>query len=189
MWNKKGITCTKRHYIYYCFILDNNNSIIDSKGIGFCHATVIMFFNWYGSLCVQEKEIERYVIFFLKSSFSYGFCGKTILKNLMKTHEKHLQHMFNYIDQSPRLKDKLTPESQPHQYLRSSFWLCCVEIFSLTHFWPIFPFYTPWKHQKNVRFSGVFRGYKMGIFARKSYSNSPDVLALCKKKSGKLNLL
>ena len=27
----------------------------------------------------------------------------------------------------------------------------------LTHFWPMFPFYTPWKHQ---RFSGVFGGHK-----------------------------
>ena len=26
---------------------------------------------------------------------------------------------------------------------------------NLTHFWPMFPFYTPWKHE---RFSSVFRG-------------------------------
>ena len=28
---------------------------------------------------------------------------------------------------------------------------------TLTHSFPIRPFSTPWKHQKNVRFSGVFR--------------------------------
>ena len=39
----------------------------------------------------------------------------------------------------------------------------------LTHFWPMFPFFTPWKHQKTKRFvaenqtfSGVFWDYKMG---------------------------
>ena len=39
---------------------------------------------------------------------------------------------------------------------------------SLTHFWPMFPFYTPWKHQKTkvFWFSGVFRGYKMGTLVR-----------------------
>ena len=39
-------------------------------------------------------------------------------------------------------------------------WICFL---ILTYFWPIFPFYTPWKHQKT--FSGVFRGYKMGILS------------------------
>ena len=29
----------------------------------------------------------------------------------------------------------------------------------------MFPFYTPWKHKKNLRFSSVFRGYKMGALA------------------------
>ena len=37
---------------------------------------------------------------------------------------------------------------------------------TLTHFWPMFSFYTPWKHQKNLRFSGAFRGYKMGTLVR-----------------------
>ena len=42
------------------------------------------------------------------------------------------------------------------------------EVFAakLTHFWPIFPFYIPWKHQKNFWFYGVFREYKMRRFAR-----------------------
>ena len=30
----------------------------------------------------------------------------------------------------------------------------------LTHLFPIHPFSTPWKHQKNVRFSNVFRGWR-----------------------------
>ena len=34
---------------------------------------------------------------------------------------------------------------------------------TLTHFWPIFPFYTPWKHQKT---EGRNWGYKLGILAR-----------------------
>ena len=29
----------------------------------------------------------------------------------------------------------------------------------------MFPFYTTWKHHKNRKFSGVFRGYKMGRVA------------------------
>ena len=34
---------------------------------------------------------------------------------------------------------------------------------TLTHFWPIFPFYTLWKHQKT---EGRNWGYKLGILAR-----------------------
>ena len=40
---------------------------------------------------------------------------------------------------------------------------------SLNHFWPIFPFYTPWKHQ---RFFGVFRVYKMWTLARNGLNNT-----------------
>ena len=36
----------------------------------------------------------------------------------------------------------------------------------LTHFWPMFPFYTPLKAPENQRFAGVFRGYKMGRLVR-----------------------
>ena len=32
----------------------------------------------------------------------------------------------------------------------------------LTHFWPIFLFYNPWKHQKIKGFLVFLRGYKMG---------------------------
>ena len=41
-----------------------------------------------------------------------------------------------------------------------------IHLLKLTHFWPMFPFYTPWKQQKTKGFSGVFRGYKMGKLAR-----------------------
>ena len=37
---------------------------------------------------------------------------------------------------------------------------------TLTHFWSMLPLHTPWKHQKNLRFSGVFRGYVMEKLAR-----------------------
>ena len=37
---------------------------------------------------------------------------------------------------------------------------------SLTHFWPMFPFYTPLKTPENQRFPGVFRGCKMATLAR-----------------------
>ena len=33
-------------------------------------------------------------------------------------------------------------------------------LFKLTHYCPVFPFYTPWKTSENRRFSDVFRGYK-----------------------------
>ena len=42
----------------------------------------------------------------------------------------------------------------------------------LTHFWPMFPFYTPLKTPENQRFSGVFRGYKMGTLARNGLKNT-----------------
>ena len=35
-----------------------------------------------------------------------------------------------------------------------------------THFWPMFPFYTPWKHQKTCGFLLFSRGLKMGTLAR-----------------------
>ena len=34
----------------------------------------------------------------------------------------------------------------------------------LTHFQPVFHFYTPWKHQKTGGFSDVFRGYRNRTF-------------------------
>ena len=37
---------------------------------------------------------------------------------------------------------------------------------SIHPFWPMFPFYTHWKHQKNKRFSGVFREHRIGTLAR-----------------------
>ena len=44
--------------------------------------------------------------------------------------------------------------------------ICAFEIaipLTLTHFWPMFPFHTPWKHQKT---EGRNWGYKLGILAR-----------------------
>ena len=53
------------------------------------------------------------------------------------------------------------------------FWSCiCLLVIlssrvAVTHFWPMFPFYTlPLKTPENQRFSVVFRGYKMGTFAK-----------------------
>ena len=40
----------------------------------------------------------------------------------------------------------------------------------LTHFWPTFQIYSPWKHQKNQRFSSDFKGYKMGTLTRNGLS-------------------
>ena len=36
----------------------------------------------------------------------------------------------------------------------------------LPHFWPIFPFYTSWKHQKTFVFLVISSGYKMGTLAK-----------------------
>ena len=35
-----------------------------------------------------------------------------------------------------------------------------ISLLILTHYSPVLLFYTPWKHQKTFRFSGVFRGYR-----------------------------
>ena len=37
---------------------------------------------------------------------------------------------------------------------------------SLTHFMPLVSFYTPWKYQKNQRFSDVFKAYRKRPVAR-----------------------
>ena len=36
----------------------------------------------------------------------------------------------------------------------------------LTHSWPMFPFYTPWKHQKTFGSLVLSGGYKMGTFSK-----------------------
>ena len=41
-----------------------------------------------------------------------------------------------------------------------SFFRKKISILVLTHYSPVLPFYTPWKHQKTFRFSDVFRGYR-----------------------------
>ena len=38
--------------------------------------------------------------------------------------------------------------------------------FGLTHSFPMHPFSIPWKQQKTVRFSDVFRGWIKGVFGR-----------------------
>ena len=38
-------------------------------------------------------------------------------------------------------------------------------VIQLTHFRPMFPFYTPWKRQKTRGFSDVFRGYRKRTLA------------------------
>ena len=40
--------------------------------------------------------------------------------------------------------------------------LWALGIIGLTHFQPVFHFYTPWKHLKTSSFSYVFRGYRRG---------------------------
>ena len=62
-----------------------------------------------------------------------------------------------------------------------------VWVMHLTHFWPLFPFYTPHfrplfpflyppshplKTPEDPRFFGVFRGYKMGIMARNGFKQN-----------------
>ena len=37
----------------------------------------------------------------------------------------------------------------------------------INHLFPILPFPTPWKHQKALRFSDVFRGVKKGCIGNK----------------------
>ena len=37
---------------------------------------------------------------------------------------------------------------------------------NLTHFQPMFHFYTPWKHHKTFRFPDVFRGYRIGTLVK-----------------------
>ena len=59
----------------------------------------------------------------------------------------HLKEMKWYLTQSPQ-----------QGYQNERLWL--------THFWPMFLFYTPLKTSENQKLSGVFRGYKMGTLAR-----------------------
>ena len=49
---------------------------------------------------------------------------------------------------------------------------------NLTQFWRMFPFFTPWKHQKNFWFSGVFRGYKNGSIGQKWVKKLTEVILI-----------
>ena len=53
----------------------------------------------------------------------------------------------------------------------------------LTHFRPVFPFHTPWKHQKN-RFLEIVRGYKTRIL---TWNGSENLLASNLAKSQQTN--
>ena len=37
-----------------------------------------------------------------------------------------------------------------------------VTLTDLIHFFPIYPFSNPWKHQNTLRFSDILRGYRKG---------------------------
>ena len=44
--------------------------------------------------------------------------------------------------------------------------------YALTHSFPVHPFSTLWKHQKTLRFSDVFRGYRKGALGTNGLSPS-----------------
>ena len=44
---------------------------------------------------------------------------------------------------------------------------CCVTVCCVTHFWPLFLFYTPWKPQKIFGFLVFSGGYKMRTLVKK----------------------
>ena len=52
-----------------------------------------------------------------------------------------------------------------------NFWVffqdTCIIRYTLTHLFPMHPFSKPWKHQKTLRFSDVFRGAEKGCIGKK----------------------
>ena len=46
--------------------------------------------------------------------------------------------------------------------MKDDFYLKYITMTTLTHSFPMHPFSTPWKHQKTVRFSDVFREQRKG---------------------------
>ena len=66
-------------------------------------------------------------------------------------------------------KRRLRNRSFPMSFTKLSKKLFCRIIlchcFWLSHFRPMFPFYTAWKRQKTFWFSDVFRGYRKGTLA------------------------
>ena len=57
-----------------------------------------------------------------------------------------------------------------------------IYMITLTHFWPMFLFYTPWRHQK-PKVSGVFRGYKMGTLAQNRLINTENLYVVSSSSS------
>ena len=61
--------------------------------------------------------------------------------------------------------------------------------FTINPFQPMFHFYTPWKHQKNLRFSAVFWGYRSGTLVEhgllsKFNQNNQHLLPWIHQKTG-----
>ena len=81
------------------------------------------------------------------------------------------QHKLKYIWQKLLLGNVWWPETFHWFYPSKIFKVCDqfetfsikrLKSFSLTHLFPMYPFSTPWKNQKTVRFSDVLRGYRNG---------------------------
>ena len=52
---------------------------------------------------------------------------------------------------------------------------------TLTHFWLLFPFYTPWKHQKTKDFLLLLRDIKQKHWSRMgSHPKTTDINSICK---------
>ena len=115
-----------------------------------------------------EKILNKKLHFFVR-------CGKLYLVKISswsseKPFEKHFPRNNNL---SARCLRKLCEEKSDINWIKLQQFFVNETIalpnfsleHSLIHFRPIFPFYNPWKHQKNL-FSDFFWGYKMGLLTR-----------------------
>ena len=114
------------------------------------------------------------------------FCKKDVLQNFAETKGKHLCRSLFFDKIAVFRPATLLKKALRYRYFPTNFakmlrilffieHLRCLllllindgevdSVTALTHSFPMHPFSTPWKHQKTLRFSDVFRGQKKCAF-------------------------
>ena len=93
---------------------------------------------WLSPLFYSTSNITLLIRFSRSPSKNFGMSEGTHLKRAFQFLTKTLLHNKSC---------NLTSQGQ-HTRKESNFKACPIVRYALTHFWSMFPFYTPWKYQK-----------------------------------------
>ena len=110
-----------------------------------------------------------YKVYYTRNQVSLYFCRTEPIGKML--------HCFIIL--FPRLKLAFYVQFFPCQFAKSSLrQLKNFLYYLLTHFWSIFPFYTPWRKSENERFFVVFRRYEMKTLTRNGLASNKESLSV-----------